>query len=202
MVTTYCQASDIASFLRVTISGSTNPTTTQVESIINRQEDIIDRRTGHAWRSTIITEEEHDLGLIYTYGWGTPIFLHHRRILDISAGSGDKIELWNGDSYQDVTSDTTNYKLDKVRGKLYVRGVLFTIMRKGRIRITYRYGDTVVPGDIKDACIKLTSIDLLASSFKMDIIPGGGQIKYHESMDRWKFDAETHIKNREEVYVI
>lgn len=204
MAVTYCTVQEVADFLRVTITTVTNPTILQTEAIINRKEDIIDRRTGHAWRTAAITTEEHDLGLIYTYGWGTPIFLHHRNIraIDSSATPADKVELWNGDIYQDVTSDTTNYKLDSVRGKLHVRGVLFTIMRKGRIRVTYRYGDATVPGDIKDACIKLTCLDLLSASFKMDIIPGGGQIKYNESMDRWRHDIEEIIKNREEIYCI
>jgi hypothetical protein len=41
------------------------------------------------------------------------------------------------------------------------RGLLFTILRKNRVRVTYRYGDATVPLDIEDSCVKLTAIDIL-----------------------------------------
>lgn len=204
MVVTYCTHTDVANFLRITIDGTTTPSQAQVELIINRMEDEIDRRTGHAWRTTTITNELHDLPLLYTYGWGTPIFLQHRNLLAFSTGAGDKIEVWNGTTFADVSGDVgTSINFEPVRGKIYYRGLLFTIMRKNRVRITYRYGDAVVPGDIKEAVIKMVAIDLLSASFKMDTIPMGSKgISPDESMFIWRMDVERLIKNREEVMVI
>ena len=80
MVTTYCTAGDVADFLRIPITATTTPNKAQVEKIINRKEDELDRRMGHAWRSKKITRELHDLPLLYTFGWGTPLFLAHRNL--------------------------------------------------------------------------------------------------------------------------
>ena len=98
MATTYCTTYDVADFLRIPITANTTPNKAQVEKIINRKEAEVDRRTGHAWRSTKVTREVHDLPLLYTFGWGTPIFLQHRNIYELDASKGDKIEIWQGAS--------------------------------------------------------------------------------------------------------
>ena len=48
-----------------------------VRKIIARKEEEFDRRVGHTWKTKKITREVHDLPLLYTFGWGTPIFLKH-----------------------------------------------------------------------------------------------------------------------------
>ena len=48
---------------------------------------------GHAWRSVKIYNERHDLPLLYTFGWGTPLWLQHRNIYDLDASEGDKVEI-------------------------------------------------------------------------------------------------------------
>ena len=70
----------------------------KLKKIINRKEEELERRIGHAWRSKKITREVHDLPLLYTYGWGTPLFLQHRNIYEFSGAEGDKIEIWQGAS--------------------------------------------------------------------------------------------------------
>ena len=59
MATTYCSAEDVADYLRIPITATTVPNITQVEKIINRKEDELDRRIGHAWRSKKVTNERH-----------------------------------------------------------------------------------------------------------------------------------------------
>ena len=51
MATTYCSVGDVSDFLRVPLTATTTPSSTQVEKIINRKEEELDRRIGHAWRS-------------------------------------------------------------------------------------------------------------------------------------------------------
>ena len=209
MVTTYCTVEDVSDFLRIPITATT-PNKTQVEKIIIRKEDELDRRMGHAWRSKKITRELHDLPLLYTFGWGTPIFLKHRRILDLNSSQGDKIEIWQGASatWENIVDNGQWFDIEYERGTLALRGFLFSILRKNRVRVTYRYGgeeysgDTVIPSDISDAIIKMTAIDLMNSSFRMDELPTGGINSPSESKKYWQDDIEQCITNRKEVFVI
>jgi len=211
MATTYCSVEDVADFLRVPITATTTPNKTQVEKIINRKEDEIDRRMGHAWRSIKIYNERHDLPLLYTFGWGTPLWLQHRNIYDFDAAEGDKIEIWQGasDTYDNILGDAQWYNMDYQYGRLYLRGFIFSILRKNRVRISYRYGgekfsgDTTVPNDIEDICVKLTAIDLLTTSFRMDRLPvGGNSMSWGDMIKAWKEDIEQCVVNRREAFVI
>ena len=189
MATTYCSVGDVSDFLRVPLTATTTPSSTQVEKIINRKEEELDRRIGHAWRSKTITREVHDLPLLYTYGWGTPIFLQHRNIYDFDLAEGDKIEIWQGASavWENILGNSQWYDIEYEYGRLFLRGFIFSILRKNRVRVTYRYGgenyagDTTVPLDITDAVIKMTSIELLNTSFRMDELPTGGMTNVSES---------------------
>jgi len=206
MAVTYCTVEDVSDFMRVPISSTTTPTKAQVEKVINRKEEILDRRIGHTFgRNKTITNEIHDLPLLYTFGWGTPIYLQHRNIRDLSNAAGDKIEVWKGESneYDDILTDSQWYQFDPVYGRLYLRGFIFSIMRKNRIRVTYRFGDATVPEDVEDACVKLVAIDLLTTSFRMDRLPvGGSTLTWGEIIEQWKEDIESCVKNRREVFPI
>ena len=114
MATTYCSVGDVSDFLRVPITSTSTPNKKQIQKIINRKEDEIDRRIGHAWRSKKVTREVHDLPLLYTYGWGTPIFLQHRNIYDFDTDQGDKIEIWQGASatWENVLTNENWYDVE------------------------------------------------------------------------------------------
>ena len=206
MATYYCTVADVSDFLRIPITATTTPTKAQVEKIINRREEYLDRRIGHTFgRNKTITKEIHDLPLLYTYGWGTPLFLQHRNCRDLDSAQGDKIEVWEGaaSSYTDILNNTEWYEFEPVYGRLFLRGYIFSIMRKNRVRVTYRYGDATVPDDIKDACIKLVAIDLLNSSLRMDVLPmGGNGVDTRQSITYWKQDIEEIIAERAEVFGI
>tara|TARA_R110002050_G_scaffold238772_4_gene374936 strand:- start:52 stop:687 length:636 start_codon:yes stop_codon:yes gene_type:complete len=210
MATTYCSVADVSDFLRAPITATTTPNKAQVEKIIKRKEDEFDRRTGHAWRSKKITREVHDLPLLYKFGWGTPIFLKHRRIYDLDGSSGDKIEIWQGASatWENILGNENWYDMEYERGTLALRGFIFSILRKSRVRVTYRYGgedysgDTVIPYDVEDAVVKMTAIEILNTSFRMDELPSGGMSNTSESKRKWEEDVEKCIENRREIFVI
>ena len=206
MAVTYCTVEDVSDFMRIPISSTTTPNKAQVEKVINRKEEILDRRIGHTFgRNKTITNEIHDLPLLYTFGWGTPIYLQHRNIRDLSNVAGDKIEVWKGESneYDDILTDSQWYQFDPVYGRLYLRGFIFSIMRKNRIRVTYRFGDATVPEDVEDACVKLVAIDLLTTSFRMDRLPvGGSTLTWGEIIEQWKEDIESCVINRREAFPI
>ena len=52
MVVTYCTVEDVSDFLRIPITATTTPNKTQVEKIINRKEEELDRRIGHTFGRT------------------------------------------------------------------------------------------------------------------------------------------------------
>ena len=206
MAVTYCTVEDVSDFMRVPISSTTTPNKAQVEKVINRKEEVLDRRIGHTFgRNKTITNEIHDLPLLYTFGWGTPIYLQHRNIRDLSNAAGDKIEVWkgSGSEYDDILTDSQWYQFDPVYGRLYLRGFIFSIMRKNRIRVTYRYGDETVPLDVADACVKLVSINLLTTSLRMDRLPvGGSAMTWNDIIAQWKEDIEECVINRREAFPI
>jgi len=206
----YCSIEDISDYLRVPITATTSPNKTQVTKIINRKEGEFERRTGHAWRETKSYKEVYDLRLNYVYGWGTPINLKHRLIYDLDASEGDMIEVWNGSAstYTDILANDSWYDIEPVYGRLYLRGYMFTVLRKSRVRVTYRYGgelfvgDTTIPDDIKDCIIKMVCTELINTSFRMDELPSGGMIDIQAVKRDWKDDIEKCIDNRKEVFVI
>ena len=73
----------------------------------------------------------------------------------MNSSSGDKIEIWKGEDndWDDIMGEGQWYEFDETYGRLYLRGFLFSILRKNRVRVTYRYGDTTVPDDVEDACV-------------------------------------------------
>ena len=211
MATTYCSVEDIADYLRIPITATTVPNTTQIEKIIRRKEDELDRRIGHAWRSKKVTGERHSLPLLYIFGWGTPLYLQHRHIYDFDAALGDKIEIWEGASasYDNILGNDQWYDMDYEYGRLYLRGFIFSILRQNRVRVTYRYGgesfagDTVIPGDIEDCVVKMVALEFVNTSFRMDKLPmGSAGVDYASSKRQWTEDIEKCIENRREVFPI
>lgn len=211
MATCYISTADVADFLRITITCATSPSVAQVEKLIKRAEGKIDRRTGHTFGRTKTTQEIYSLPLLYTFGWGTFIPLKHREVTtvgvactDLCAGAGDKIEIWNGSNGQwsDYVATGESYEVEPIKGELYLRGFIFSILRHNRVKIKYRYGSATVPDDISDACLKLTCIDLIRSSIKMDDLEFGGAIKKEQAMRDWKEEIDDIIHDRAEVYVL
>jgi len=209
--TTYATVGEVADFIRVDISPTSLPNDEQVADLIVRNEDKFEQRTGHAWRERTETNEYHDIPLLYSFGWGSPIFMKRRAIktgidgLHLDSALGDKLEIWSGatNNFADFTDDTAAYNLIPERGKLTLRGFIFSILRKDRVRVTYRWGDTVVPGDVKKAIILMTCIDIIRTSFRMDDLPFGGMsIDKEKSMDNWEEEVNRIVRNREEFYFI
>lgn len=208
--TTYCTVEDVQDFLRVPITATTTPNKEMVRKIIVRKEEELDRRLGHTFKTKKITKEIHSLALLYTFGWGTPIFLQHRNVYPLDGAQGDKLEVWKGetDTWEDLVGQTQWYNGEYENGTIFIRGYLFTILRKNRVRMTYRYGgdqfagDTNIPLDVADCIIKMTAIELLNTSFRMDEIPTGGSVSPSESKRFWQEDIERCVENRREIFTV
>jgi len=186
---TYTTVRKVENFLQLqtTLTDSTKPTVQQVVELINRVEDEIDQRTGHAWRlrysetqtalDMTAKYEYHDISEAYEYQSGIPIYLKHRQIRTLDTDEGDVIQIWDGESWYDWTTNYTegrgeDYWLDYTNGILFLK-TRYGIRKPLGLRIKYRYGETVVNKIVEDIATKMVAIDILLNETNMTIIPEG-----------------------------
>lgn len=217
MVVTYCTSAEIAKFIQRVRDGSdftdeTKPSQAAVEAQINRSEDLIDSLTNHTWRSVQIDDEYHDYLLDRSSNKGrrwhrtieNSISLHHRKIRSFTSGT-DKIEIWDGGDWVDLALDANGYTegRDEDYWINYDQGVIYFVSEipaigRDTIRVTYHYGDTVVPGDICEWCIQQTVLKLLLMDSMTSMIrEGTDAISLSEKVRILKEDIAV-IQNRYE----
>jgi hypothetical protein len=212
--TTYTTVKMVESLLQLpTRSDTTNPSIQEMTQVINRVEDKIDFKTGHAWRKrysytnsgrdTTAQYEYHDVDKAFEYQTGTPIYLQHRHIYTLDTNEGDILEFWNGAEWENWTTDKTegrnnDYWLDYRRGIVYMRGTWYVRKPQG-LRIKYRYGETFVPGQIEDIATKWAAIDVLTG---MDpramIVQEDGSITHDVRVSRWRNEVRDDLNNFKE----
>lgn len=211
---TYCAATDVQRIMgnSYAFSVSTNPTQAQVEAFIEEAEDDIDAETGHSWRETTITNEFYDLHANEVHSvYGLPVMkihLRHRQIRTLSTGDGDKIEVWDGDSYTDYVVSKTegrgdDFWLDYEQGILYIRKVYQSFRVKG-VRMTYRYGASTVPKDVRQATALLTAINLILNDDKtsaLDDTAGSKNAGHMQRIERMQMRVDKILANRREIQV-
>ena len=210
----YCSSANVFAFLQLgTTSGftgtdfttNTTPSKTQVEEWIVEAEDKINRRTLNSWKSKTITKEYHTIKPPTRYYEGTKIFIGNRNITTLASGSGDKIEVWNGSEWEDYLVSRTegrnkDYWVSEVDGILWLRTYPRILRRDNDVRLTYRFKEPSVPGDIKTACIRLTAITAIQSDDKSLLIPEGSQnIPLFEKTKIWKREASEIIQDNREL---
>lgn len=211
-VVQYCTKNDVADWLRIDINANTDPSTSMVEEFIMMNEDDIDHKTGHSWRTDkVYTTDTFDVNEVYHYGHGMYIPLKHRNIKDWDEAQGDLFEIWNGISWvpQTISTPTDSFvNFEPTKGILYIRGYIYTILRNARFRLTYRYGGskehTGVPKDIKKACVLMTAIDILSTDFKMSQIAYGGEgnISKDKMIEKWQAWIDKKMWEHSEIPVI
>ena len=210
----YCTASNIADWIRIAINPNTDPNTSMVNENIMDNEDRIDRLTGHTWLENKQVTEEFSVNKLYDWGRGMPLFPRKRNLRSFDATKGDKFEIWDGGQWADETptgqGDDQIIYFQEIKGVIYLRGYLFTILRTNRFRITYRYGGDnegikdvtePIPRDIQKACKLMTCLDILGTDFQMSQIAYGGEgnIDKQKVMDRWQTEIDQIIWSRSEI---
>lgn len=212
----YCTVKDIADWLRITIDANSDPNSVMVKNNIMDNEDRIDRMTDHTWMPDRQAVEEFTVTKLYDWGRGMPLFPRHRNVKTFDNDLGDLFEIWDGNSWVDNTPDVSQSDgsdliyFQEIKGVIYLRGYLFTILRQARFRITYRYGgdndkriseDETIPRDIQKCCRLMTSIDILSTDFQMSQIAYGGEgnIDKGKIMDRWQKEIDDILWSRSEV---
>ena len=190
----YCTANQVAAFLQVAdFSGSTTPTTSDVESFIEMAEERIDQLTDHAWataRAKSVTEERvriqrvvsnaiNDRGRIQLKHY--PILAFTQHATPSFAQTNGKVQIWDGGSYVDyldsdnskdmgTTTDVVDkdFWTDTERGILYLNSYnQFNLLSDAPSGVdgyvSYKYATASTPDDIKQACIYFTAATIAAN---------------------------------------
>ncbi len=213
---TYTTVKKISSFLglRTAITDSTTPTVQQIVEIINRIEDEIDWRTGHAWRTRYsgttsgndqtAKYEYYDVLFDYEYQKGRPVYLKHRKVLTLDSGEGDVLEIWNGASYDNWLSDKSeargsDFWLDYEMGKLFIKA-RYSVKGGMRLRMKYRYGEQIINRIIEDIATKMVSMDLLTGDSNSVIVQEGANnvITNREKISLWTKQIEDKLAGLKE----
>lgn len=201
---TYCTATQVANFLQISaFDGSSTPSLTQVEDIIERKEDKIDDRTGHSWRERTVTDEYLRPSTVNRLGTGIRFKLKHRKIRAIT-----KLERWDGSQWYDYVASGTegrnaDYWTNKTDGVVFINGV-FSVFDEG-VRATYTYGETTVNADIEEACVLFTAIDVLGMyDQQVNFVEDGGTINQPKSdkIQKWEDRANSILSDKAEIVMI
>jgi len=171
----YCSPAEVYEFLNLRwttggFSSSTTPSLAAVENIIHRRQSYIDRMTRKSWRPNI-AYEYHDFNL-------AGVAMKKKPVIDVL-----KVEIWNGTSWENRTEGRNDEwffvpNTNKINfSRLFLLPARFTGLNRGyygagigefsnAVRIKYLFGrnrvtDELEGDTIKDAAIKLATIDLL-----------------------------------------
>lgn len=217
-VTVYCSPADVARVMNLMVSGArlvfsntSTPTLEEVNSMIEEATDYIDKETGHSWRETTVTDEYYDY--IPPRGWGRwsrrnidnrIIHLHHRKIRSFTSGT-HKIEVWDGE-WTDLIAGYTegrdeDYWID------YGLGVVYFITkhptkRKNAVRVTYRYGDTTIPKDIRNLCAKIVAMELITTSDYNNLVPEGAEGLLSKKIEYFEKDIKEKLEQHKEIFIL
>ncbi len=221
---TYASNDDVKRILQLDFSFTTTtiPSSANVGSAIEEAEDIIDQDTQHAWRSTRIVNEFYDIPAVWYpyqgYSRGNvnaiPIHLRHRDILPIRTASttsspADKIEIWNGDAYENwvtakIQGRANDFWFDHEKGVLWLV-YFYPFFRKEAVRMTYRYGQTTVPKDIRRATALNAAILILQQEDQSGNLNETGdptRLTYDSRITQWRTEINRILRNRREIPII
>jgi len=175
----YCTANQVAAFLQVAdFSGSTTPTTADVESFIEMAEERVDQLTDHAWstsRAKTVTEERGRIQRVMSNSVNDRgrIQLRHYPIL------GNYVEYINSKTGDDTITNVTgkDYWIDKERGTIYLNSYnQFNLLSDApsgvTAYVTYRYATASTPDDIKQATIYFAA-SMLAMNDDLNLMQEG-----------------------------
>jgi len=218
--TTYCTSLEVAQFMWANggadFSTSTKPTKAVVDAFINRMEDMIDDLTRHAWRKVSVANEYHDYYGITKRIIGYPrgrlpcrcVYLNHRMIRAFVSGT-NKIEIWNSDEWKDLVLEANGYTEGREDDYWinYEEGVIYfhdeePMLGKDTVRVTYDYGDTIIPGGIK-SLIKQVAVDLTYSDdWTVMTIDNMDRVDLRGKIEQYKEDIKQIRENYEELIVV
>lgn len=212
MAVVYCTAADVASFLdlvdsqgdRTVFDGSSNPTLTEIESFINQAEQFIDEECETAFGTRTIQRTDEYLSVDWTYR-EVSAHLDYPNVVTFSNGAGDKLEIFDGSSWEDWIVTKTeardgDFFVDYAMGKIYfINSRPSRLRERLRIRCTYRVRNPIkgstVPETIKYASVLQVGIQLSQTEHQSILFPEGkeGGLSASDTIRQWKEEFESKI---------
>lgn len=221
----YTTAARVGSLLGIEIDTSTKPSQAEVEDWIVDVEDEIDRATHHSWMADgeQVVDEDHDFPM-GRYDWqdwinGVRIKLDQReirtatatdgsRILDKDATtpSADVLELYLGGSHEDYLVSRTGGRIGyhwvvPNKGWLFVKGI-FRRYFPSSVRVTYRFGGTPLPGDIRRLATMMSAERVLEADRTLANVPSSADdagMKVSDLLEKWEKDKARIFARRTEI---
>lgn len=203
--TPYCGIEDVARYFKKEEPfRHANLDHTHVEEMIGEWSTEFDKKTNHSWRDNQVIDEYHDFSGFYRWWSGRPISLTYNNVKSLDSAKGDKLEIWDGNQWEDWVSDST--KTEGRNGDYWVEGGKLWVYRRfwltghPRIRVTYRYGEDSVHKDVQRAVAKRVAAELLESDQYTQLIPGGGDdASPTEIANSWKEEFERTVRSNRHI---
>jgi hypothetical protein len=187
----YSLPSDVSNILNITFSGSTVPTTTQVQDLIVRADSWIDQVSGHNWLINDATELYDAVGTGPRAGM---IVLKNRPVISV-----DVVEYWQGGSVtqggvagtnvwiagvQSMPEESPNlqtYYVYLPEGKIVWHKL--RLDRRQGYRVRYSWGYQSAPDFVRDLSSTVAALDIL--------IFWGSQLSLQENIDQFRKRLEA-----------
>lgn len=217
--TTYCDVSDVEQYVRAySFDSTTDPTKSQVQSMIASASEKIDKRVDTAWRTREVADYTKSIELSHlqnspgvsyrtrasgAYTHTDPWALVRLPNRDIE--SIQKVEVITDHGIEDVTNgEGDDYRVDYRKGMLRPHVSLVQtghirqprkMSNRPRIRVTYTYGRTQIPDDIRDACARLVVADIVTTDTYGEVLPQADDMTPSEVADNMETTAWDAIDN-------
>lgn len=182
MATYYCQHGDVSSYLQIDAfhATDTTPTISNVESIITSNEQFIDNYTNHTWHSSRFTGNAvtKEPAVIQEVTTSTVAYRGEMSLEHYPIAAVQNLYVWDGSTYVDYVASGShtagsftdplsgNYWVDTDNGKIYLKEYATVDVNSAptgiQAYVSYTYGEASTPADIKDVCILLSCIDVMA----------------------------------------
>jgi hypothetical protein len=183
----YTSADDVQQYLQFAtpFSATSRLTLQAVEALIDGVESEIDNRTYHAWRPRRVVDEYGTVRYDTTMRLGRPapyMELKHWMVRPLDTLQGDKLEIWTGGIYQDwllpatgkLSGRVADYFLEERPGKIFfMQGFPVVYRFSEGVRVTYRYGEYDVWGDVHMQATKMAAAEVLRTSPDIMVAQGG-----------------------------
>lgn len=200
---TYCTPLQVAKFVfgdTFAFSNQSKLSDATISEYILMNESNIDAFLNTSYKSNTISDEYHDLNIRGKDNEGfIGVMLNNSPL--ITRDSDWKIEVWDTDSYVDYITTKTegrneDYYIDYKLGIIYIN---VSDYGNHRAKITYKWGNSSVPGVIKQLCILKTALNIVDADDYIGSVSESGENKLSTKRDSYLRQIKTIEANLRNV---
>jgi len=205
---TYCSYTDVLDFLVIDPNDAgVKVSSALIDNVIEQKEDYLDSVLHHAYRTIYIKEELHNFDHKLIWGAGLRIPLFHRQVHDFNDGTGatpDEVKILNNAGTYEVLAQDS-YSVDNSIGSIYLRN--FPILYNNYLdtylmKISYHYGETTVPGWLKELTAKMVAVHLIRNAQQRLPFSTNDLDMLLDNLQIWQKEIEEDITRHADMVVI